>query len=86
MKDIVFEKNNMPMTNSLLVAEVFDINHKDLLRIIRTLIQDEQEDKEEIGGRKFAPTSSTNYILSSYTVQESLQRVIMSKKVCFQKN
>ena len=40
MEEIVFNNNGKPVTNSLLVATKFGKNHKDVLRIIRNLIND----------------------------------------------
>lgn len=39
MTDIVFAKNNQVLTNSLLVAEKFERNHKDVLESVRELIK-----------------------------------------------
>lgn len=48
---IVFVENNRPVTDSLMVAETFGKNHKDVLRDIRNL-----DCSEEFGQRNFAHT------------------------------
>lgn len=50
-KELVFVENNELFTDSLTVAKVFDKEHKDVLRSIKTL-----ECSEEFGRRNFAPT------------------------------
>jgi Rha family phage regulatory protein len=51
MNELVFEKQDKPMTDSLKVSEYFKKNHKEVLRDIRNL-----ECSEEFGKRNFAPS------------------------------
>lgn len=57
MKDtsnqIVTIQGDHPTTNTLIIAEYFDKKHKDVLRALRELVNDCEE---EFGQRNFAPT------------------------------
>lgn len=53
--NLVFIDNHRPVTDSLIIAESFGKNHKDVLRDIRNL-----ECSEEFSQRNFAPSSYTS--------------------------
>ena len=51
---LVMLKDKSTITNSLIIAEVFDKDHKDVLRAIRNLIKDVSDSQAQEHQRNFA--------------------------------
>ena len=83
MTDIVFEKNNMPMTNSLLVAEAFGKKHEYVTRkilITRWKISHAKSGGSKLSHQIIDKKSGSKKVCSLQSVDK--EQVIMSKKVC----
>jgi phage regulator Rha-like protein len=74
-KELVTIQNDRPVTSSVLVAEEFGRNHKELLRTIRNMLKDfEPSNDEGLGGRrKFALSSTPPFSWFFETTYTNLQ-------------
>lgn len=77
----VFQQGKDYVISSLEVAEMVEINHKELMRNIRRYVDVLSKNMQEIGERNFAPTDF--FIKSSYITSQNkeLPCYLLTKKV-----
>lgn len=78
----VFQQGKDYVISSLEVAEMVEINHKELMRNIRRYVDVLSKNMQEIGERNFAPTDF--FIKSSYITSQNkeLPCYLLTKKGC----